>query len=344
VRIALIGNFGTRPDEGMRKLCGQIETAVRLNHDVMVLQTSEFCMGHSWRALRSFRPLCLHYLTGPTIYSLLALKYHRSTLPSPVFTVATGLRPFLGATSRRLLPLVAPDFYLAQARHWESLFANAGCRTFDFPNGVDTKRFCPVNPARKLELKARWGLPLDKPIALHVGHVKMNRNLESLIAVQQSGRFQVLIVGSESESQTGPWHTRLENAGCRLHTQFVPTIEEVYQAADAYVFTVKAPAAGAFPKSYHEVGVIDLPLSIFEAMACGLPVVSTKHDALEYFIGGVPGLRFFDGTGPDCLVQLDSLSGRPSETRKTAERFDLARVMSQLAKFYAQIASNKGLD
>ena len=341
MRIALIGIFGSKVDEGMRKLCVQIEAAARSQHEVMTVQTGDFCRGKAWTELRRFRPQCLHYLTGPTVFSLLALKFHRLTLPGPVTTVATGIRPYLGANGRRMLPLVAPDHYLAQSRRWAQLFAKAGSQCVDFPNGVDTRRFLPVSQERRAELKKRWGLPADKPVVLHVGHVKENRNLDSLLAVQRSGRYQVWIVGSESESKPGPWRTRLEDAGCRIFTRYVSAIEEVYQAADRYVFTVKALPTAQFPQHYQEIGVIDLPLSILEAMACGLPVLSTRHDAVAHFCGAVAGLGFFDGTAVDCLAQLDRLQVDSLATRAAAERHDLQRVMGLLGDFYDRI-SNEG--
>lgn len=342
MRIALIGIFGAKIDEGMRKLCVQIEAAAGSGHEVLTVQTGDFCRGRAWSALRQFRPDCLHYLTGPTVFSLLALKFHRLTLPGRVTTVATGIRPYLSGTGRALLPALAPDHYLAQSRRWARLFAEAGSQCRDFPNGVDTRRFRPVTQERRAELKARWGLPADRPVVLHVGHVKENRNLDSLLEVQRSGRYQVWIVGSESESEPGPWRTRLEEAGCRIFTQYVPAIEEVYQAADRYVFTVRALPADRFPRHYQEIGVIDLPLSILEAMACGLPVLSTRHDAVAHFCGDVKGLGFFDGSAADCLRQLDVLPTAQLATRAAAERLDLERVMGGLGDFYAELAPTAG--
>jgi hypothetical protein len=59
MRIALIGDFGSRPDEGMRKICHQTEAVVRCQHEVMTVSPKRFCIGRAWRGLRRFNPDCL---------------------------------------------------------------------------------------------------------------------------------------------------------------------------------------------------------------------------------------------------------------------------------------------
>ncbi len=150
---------------------------------------------------------------------------------------------------------------------------------------------------------------------------------------------------SAAHRSHGPDHGahRLEEAGCRIYTEYLPAIEETYQAADFYAFTVKAIPPNRFPRRYREIGVIDLPLSVLEAMACGLRIVSTRHDALEHFLGVTPGVRFFDGTGVDCLHQLDLLCAESATTRTTAEEFDLHRIFDRLAAFHTQVATEAGV-
>ncbi len=339
MRIALIGVFSPRTDEGMRKICRQIEANVRTEHETLCVQSRSFCTGVAWPDLRRFRPQCLHYLTGPTIRSILALRLHKATLPGRPITVASGIRPFLGLVARRALRWIAPDHFLSQSESWEHLFESAGSAVTDIPNGVDTSRFRPIDAATRKDLRARFGFSQETRVILHVGHVKENRNLDSLIEVQRLPGHQVWIVGSESQSTPGPWRQRLEAAGCRITTEYLPAVENVYQSADAYVFTVKAVRPGTYPQSYNEVGVIDLPLSVLEAMACGLPVATTRHDAVERYCGGVPGLEFFDGSGADCIRALSASLRSPPQTRARAEALDLKRVMGRLSRFHQKVAT-----
>jgi glycosyltransferase involved in cell wall biosynthesis len=337
VRIVLIGDFEGKPDEAMRQISQLLHRSLAPHHAVTPVGAKAFCLMRAAGRVRAFRPDVLHYVTGPTMRSLMALKMHRLLVRRGCVTIATGLRPFLGPASRLALRFLRPDCLLAQARRWQRCFAAAGSRTFDWPNGVDCARFKPVGPADKAALRARWNIPSGKPCVLHVGHVKANRNLETLVPLQASGRYQVLVVGSQSQSELGPTRQVLEEAGCRVVTEYLPSLEQLYQAADFYVFTVRALPPGSFPAHSEQVGVIDFPLSILEAMACGLPVATTRHDAVEYFLKQTPGLAFFDGSGEDCLRQLRQLERVQPQTRAKAEQFDWPKVLAQLDGIYASL-------
>lgn len=339
MRIAFIGDFGKMADEGMRKISRQIFEDATYASEKLAVSSRDFCTLMALPRLRRFRPDVLHYITGPTVYSLLALAMNRRLLGRRVVTVATGTRPYLNAAGRMFLPWFAPDWYLAQARLWQRLFQDAGSRTLDFPNGVDCTRFKPTSPEEVRKLRQELGLVTARKLVLHVGHIRENRNLRALIQAQRSGRYQVLIVGSPTQSERGPLLADLTAAGCWIHTSYIGNIEHYYQAADIYVFTVQAKPPGVFPANYLEVGVIDFPLSILEAMACDLPLLTTRLDAVEYFLGGTEGLGWFDGTGEGCLEKLDGLTAEPASLRQTALRYDRIRTGETLRTFYQSLRS-----
>lgn len=338
MRVAHIGTFEPRLDEGMRKICAQLHTAAASFAEVLAVGTREFGTGRARARLREFRPDVIHYLTGPTWRSLLALRLHRRVLPGRPVAIASGVRPFLGPVGRRLLRVLAPDVYLAQARRWQRLFAAAGSRTLDFPNWTDRDRFRPADAPTRATLRRRWGLD-QRPVLLHVGHIKENRNLGCLVDAQRSGRFQVLVVGSESESRPGPWRQELQAAGCRVHSEYLPAIEEVYQLADLYAFTVRATLPAAYPAGYNEIGVIDFPLSVLEARSSGLPVVSTRHDALEHFLGADPAMHWFDGSGAGCLAAVEAAGTAPASP--LGPGFDLAGLADRLKAAYRQAREDR---
>jgi glycosyltransferase involved in cell wall biosynthesis len=236
-----------------------------------------------------------------------------------------------------MLPILRPDVFLAQSRRWISLFKASGSQVIDFPNWVSEQKFQLRDPSAALTLRKKHGLPLQGQLVLHIGPVKPNRNLECLIAVQKSNRYQVVVIGSESLSQEGAHRDRLEAAGILVRIGYVKDIQEVYQACDFYALTAKAMPAACFPRHRHAIGVIDFPVSILEAMACGLRVVTTRHDALEYFLGQPAGLRYFDGCGSDCLRALDELVDEPADTRSVATRFALDNAVNILDKVYQSL-------
>jgi glycosyltransferase involved in cell wall biosynthesis len=97
-----------------------------------------------------------------------------------------------------------------------------------------------------------------------------------LIPLQKNNN-QVVIVSSSSTPRDaiGPKELKdkLKQAGITIVDRYIPDIEEIYQLSDCYVFPVKK-----------ESSAISLPLSILEARACGLPVLTTDFGSIQAFL------------------------------------------------------------
>jgi glycosyltransferase involved in cell wall biosynthesis len=144
----------------------------------------------------------------------------------------------------------------------------------------------PAQDAREKDrLRKKFGIPPQKFVILHVGHINRDRNLEALVPLQGRDR-QVLIVSSSSTSSVSYEDERLKrvlkSAGIIIIDGFLDQIEEVYRLSDLYVFPV-----------VRETGCISLPLSVLEAMASGLPVLTSEFGGLqELFKKPGHGLRY----------------------------------------------------
>ena len=152
-------------------------------------------------------------------------------------------------------------------------------------SGVNLNKFVVKHaPARKSEIREKLDLPPDKLIVLHAGHLKEDRNLLSLIPIQSDPDIQLVIIGSTSTDQSATVTSALKGAGIIVVTEYLPSIEEYFHAADCYVFpTINQRAA------------IQVPLGVLEALASGLPVVSTNFGGLKDTFGQFDGaIRYFN--------------------------------------------------
>ena len=57
----------------------------------------------------------------------------------------------------------------------------------------------------------------------------------------------------------------LEDAGVKIHKGYLEHVEEIYQMADVYLFPTRSAEF-----------VISVPLSVMEALSCGVPVIGYK--------------------------------------------------------------------
>lgn len=136
-----------------------------------------------------------------------------------------------------------------------------GYKKRTFSVGIKSEKFCPVDSSRALELKQKYGLATDKPLVIHVGHCSAGRGLEDFTFITDAERM-VVASGMFENPETVKV---LEDAGVRIHKGYLENVEEVYQMADVYLFPTHSAEF-----------VISIPLSVMEALSCGVPVVGYK--------------------------------------------------------------------
>ncbi len=143
------------------------------------------------------------------------------------------------------------------------------------PMGVDTKKFIPVAKEKSAELKAKYGVPPEKKVVLHVGHLNEGRNVAQLMKLDK--KYQIILVTStltKDEQDEALKNKLLSCPNVKLIDDYVPNIEEIYQLADVYFFPVTEQGR-----------CIDVPVSCLEAAACNKPVVTTDFGEMKAFKG-----------------------------------------------------------
>ncbi len=236
------------------------------------------------RALWRFRPDLVLYI--PTACAT-PFSFWRSRMlkrwsrGAPVALIALQVRRY-SPMARRVMARLRPEVVLAQSAATRESLKPVGVRLLTMPPAVDLVRFRPHTPAEREALRRRYDLPVDAFLALHVGHLNRGRNVHTLAALQSDG-VQVLVVGSSSTPHDAALIAELAGAGVRVIDRHVPRVEELYGLADAYCFPVRG-----------ENSAIDLPLSVLEAMACDLPVVTTRYGGLTAHFAEGEGFRYVD--------------------------------------------------
>ena len=176
-------------------------------------------------------------------------KFARLQVRRLAFRMASGV-----IVPSRTLERIATDEWWLPARHVRF-----------FPNGIDTARFAPASPEQAIRARALVNAAPDDLIIGTVAALRPDKNharlLRAFATVAATTSARLVIVGD------GPCRASLEADARSLGI------------ADRVTFT----GAAVDPSShYHAMDVFTLssdteqmPLSVLEAMASGLPIVST---------------------------------------------------------------------
>ena len=192
-----------------------------------------------------------------------------------------------------IVQFIKPEFALTPSPELKQYWDSINIKNQLVPLVVDLSKFKPLGEIdRKVELRGKYNLPASAYIITHMGHLNNGRNLESLIPLQNAG-YQVVIVGSSStpEDALGPESIKkkLSDSGIIIIERYLENIEEIYQLSDLYIFPVT-----------EKCGSIGLPLSVLEARACGVSVLTTDFGSIREFLNNDHGGVIY--SAPDLFL------------------------------------------
>ena len=329
MNILLLGDPSDKDDEGMRKIGINLTVSLgaipKINAQFASLK--QVCLKP-----KSFRrPDIIHYVVGPSWRSFVYACLIKMQVGTKVTkTVISFIHPRWSYFADMALRLFRPDAAVVQSDRWKAYCSQLGFKIWDRPIvGVDLNRFRPVSSTEKQRIRDELKLPKKKKIVLHVGHLNKGRNLIHITKLAEKDVLPI-IVGSTSVHMDSALVSCLEAAGVIVIHRYIENIEKFYQAADCYVFPTIDPKF-----------CIQIPLSILEAMACGLPVVSTRFEGLPlFFPEGYPGIKYIDDPSMLSAEMHDDLFFPERPGRERLACFDWENIAKGLKEFYVGLSQN----
>jgi len=196
------------------------------------------------------------------------------------FSLSPGsplLRPILKLRNQLLRRATG---FIANSTAAEDEFVECGVardRIIRIPNSVDVDRFIPVDRSTRDRLRIDLGLPLAARIGIYTGRLETTKGLPLLLSVWKTIASRhhdvlLLLVGAgglgirncEAELREFVAQNILDQSVSFVGS--VENVDEYLQASDFFIFPTEREAFG---------------ISVIEALACSLPVITTTVGGLN---------------------------------------------------------------
>jgi len=168
--------------------------------------------------------------------------------------------------------ILASDKIIIVNEELKRAFSANSSKIVTLVNGVDINFFKPTDKLKKKILRRKYGLPLDKAVILFVGRLVPKKGYKLLIGAKNE-EYIILFAGGGNI----PYNLS-KNKNNVLFLGNLPQnkLREIYQASDIFVLPSKSEG---------------LPLSIQEAMASGLPIITCNNPGYNRYFNK-PGVLF----------------------------------------------------
>ena len=252
-KIQIISTVNGQTNEGMRNVATHLSKALEKEHQVYysglknIISIIRYSLSCDVTLIFARANKQIYWL------SQIVSRLTRNTWivcvqkPDKDFTTLVRKRPL----RVNYLAIVAKDL--------EEIELCSGYRKELLSIGIRTDQFRPVNREQQIKLKTKYGINREKPLVIHVGHCSAGRGLTDFSAINNAERMVVASGMFENDETVN----ELKKAGVRIHRGYLEHVEEIYQMADVYLFPVHSTEY-----------VISIPLSVMEALACGVPVIA----------------------------------------------------------------------
>jgi glycosyltransferase involved in cell wall biosynthesis len=336
VKICLVGTVSP-PDEARKVIAHNLLPILARECNVTLFDLQRLLSRDEWAKVKAFNPDVIHSITAASPFSFLLTRILQRRCKNSKTVILSPLIPFRGFSHglwfaastllERAVPFIKTDLVLTQSREAEATYRRLGCNVLPFVySGVDLKRFRPASNEEKEALRIRYNVESDKFVVLHVGSVRKWRNVECLKKIQEDDENQVLLVGRPSTKYEREVGAVLKKAGVVVAKAFNPNVEDFYQLSDCYIFPTTDPA-----------GSIDIPLSVLEAMASGLPVVSTRFGGLPSIFDEADGFCYADVEEFPSKLKVLKSQGAAIRTRELVRPYSWETIARNLIEVYEQM-------
>ncbi len=312
-KVLLVTEFLNAPyDEGIKKTVFGLFKELERTYEVLVIcrfgnpgenievidTNPLFLSRRLYHKINHFKPdVTIYFPFQSSTFASYLRQYILRSFSISAISIFIALQPkVIKKWQNYLASVLFQGIALTPSQTLSAQWNSIGMHNYLIPLNTDLEKFS-IQKEEKIKsiLREKYELPLDAFIVSHMGHLNEGRNLRSLIGLKANNNCQIVLVSSSSTPSdaigTNVLRRELIDAGIIIIDRTLEHIEEIYQLSDLYIFPV-----------LNENSSIGMPLSILEARACGIPVLTTDYGSVRHYFDDDFGGIFY--TEPDNFAAI----------------------------------------